>query len=56
MDLEGSYEDIRRLVFGIESAPEFLVIDRVALGTGQRPGGAAGADTRAVDVLQGRDS
>jgi len=39
MDLEGSYEEIRRLVFGIESAPEFLVIDRVALGTGRDPAG-----------------
>jgi len=40
MDLEGSYQDIRRLIHDVETAPEFLVIDRVALGTGQIPGGA----------------
>jgi Tfp pilus assembly protein PilO len=39
MMLEGSYEDIRRFVFEIERAPEFIVIDNIALGPGRDASG-----------------
>ncbi len=35
--LEGNYEDIRRFIHSIETAPEFLVIDNVALAQGNEP-------------------
>lgn len=35
--LDGSYQDIRRFVHAIETAPEFLIIDNVALAMGNDP-------------------
>ncbi len=35
--LEGNYEDIRRFLHSVETAPEFLVIDNVALAQGSEP-------------------
>ncbi len=35
--LEGNYEDIRRFIHSVETAPEFLVIDNVALAQGNEP-------------------
>ena len=34
MDLTGSYPDIRNFLHEIETAPEFVVIDRVTLSEG----------------------
>ena len=39
MTLEGSYEDIRRYIYRIESGAPFVVIDNVALGQGREPEG-----------------
>lgn len=39
MVLEGSYEDIRRFIYRIETASEFVIIDNVALGQGRSPDG-----------------
>ena len=39
MVLEGSYEDIRRFIFRLETAPDFVVIDQVALGPGRQAEG-----------------
>jgi type IV pilus assembly protein PilO len=33
--LEGQYEDIRRFIYGIETAPGFLVIDDMAISQGR---------------------
>jgi Tfp pilus assembly protein PilO len=33
--LEGSYEDIRRFIYDLETAPSFVVIDEMALGAGR---------------------
>jgi Tfp pilus assembly protein PilO len=35
MVLEGSYEDIRRFIYKLETAPDFVVIDQVGLGPGR---------------------
>ncbi len=35
MTLEGSYEDIRRFIYRIETGSPFIVIDNVALGQGR---------------------
>lgn len=37
MTLEGSYEDIRRFIYRIETGAPFIVIDNVALGQGREP-------------------
>ena len=42
MDLEGSYADIRDFIYGIESSPEFVVIDDVGLREGAQAGNALG--------------
>jgi Tfp pilus assembly protein PilO len=39
MTLEGSYEDIRRFIYKIETGTPFVVIDNVALGQGREPNG-----------------
>lgn len=39
MALEGDYGSVRRFVHSVETAPEFIVIDQVALGTGRDPQG-----------------
>jgi len=39
MVLEGSYEDIRRFIHTPETAPDFVVIDQVALGPGREAEG-----------------
>lgn len=39
MVLEGSYEDIRRFIYRLETASDFVVIDQVALGPGRDPEG-----------------
>lgn len=39
MVLQGSYEDIRRFIHGLETAAPFVVIDSVALGQGPEPAG-----------------
>ena len=39
MVLEGSYEDIRRFIHRLETAPDFVVIDQVALGPGREAEG-----------------
>ena len=33
--LDGSYQDVRRFIHAVETAPEFLIIDSVALATGK---------------------
>jgi Tfp pilus assembly protein PilO len=35
MVLEGSYEDIRRFIYRLETTPDFVVLDQVALGPGR---------------------
>ena len=37
MTLEGSYEDIRRFIYRIETGSPFIVIDNVALAQGREP-------------------
>lgn len=37
MILTGEYEDIRRFIYRLESAPEFVVIDDVSLAQGSEP-------------------
>jgi Tfp pilus assembly protein PilO len=37
MTLEGTYEDIRRFIYRIETGTPFVVIDNVALGQGREP-------------------
>lgn len=39
MALEGEYQNIRQFVYRVETAPEFLIIDQVALATGRDPQG-----------------
>ena len=39
MVLQGSYEDIRRFIYGLETGAPFVVIDNVALGQGPEPTG-----------------
>ena len=33
--LEGQYEDIRRFIYGLETAPEFVIIDDMAIDQGR---------------------
>jgi hypothetical protein len=35
MTLSGNYDDIRALIYEIETSPDFVVIDRVVLTEGQ---------------------
>lgn len=35
--LDGSYQDVRRFIHAIETAPEFLIVDNVALAMGNDP-------------------
>jgi Tfp pilus assembly protein PilO len=39
MALEGSYEDIRRFIYQIESSQPFVIVENVALGQGREPNG-----------------
>jgi Tfp pilus assembly protein PilO len=39
MTLEGTYQDIRRFIYRIETGAPFVVIDNVALGQGREPNG-----------------
>jgi len=38
MALEGDYENMRRFIYQLESGPDFIVIDSVALAQGSDPG------------------
>ena len=38
--LEGSYEDMRQFIFNLEKAPEFVVIDDVAIDQGREAAGS----------------
>jgi hypothetical protein len=40
MALEGSYDDVRRFIYQLESGTDFIVIDSVALAEGADPGGS----------------
>jgi Tfp pilus assembly protein PilO len=40
MALEGDYENMRRFIYQLESGPDFIVIDSVALSQGSDPGSA----------------
>ena len=51
--LSGNWEDIRMLIHDIETGPDFVVIDNVALG-GQRGRRAVVAHAGFVDVLPRR--
>ena len=44
MVLEGGYEDIRRFIHRLETAPDFVVIDQVALGPGSEAQGLLALD------------
>jgi Tfp pilus assembly protein PilO len=37
LSLEGGYEDVRRFIHAIETAPEFLIVDNVTLSQRQDP-------------------
>jgi hypothetical protein len=39
MALEGSYDDVRRFIYQLESGTDFIVIDGVSLTEGAEPGG-----------------
>jgi Tfp pilus assembly protein PilO len=38
MTLRGSYEDIRRFIYEVETGSDFIVIDSIALQQGEEPG------------------
>ncbi|HEY7789720.1 MAG TPA: GspMb/PilO family protein [Vicinamibacterales bacterium] len=38
MVLEGDYANVRRFVYALETTPEFLILDNVALAQGNQPG------------------
>lgn len=40
MLLDGSYQDVRRFLHAVETAPEFLVVDSVALSSGKEANSA----------------
>jgi Tfp pilus assembly protein PilO len=40
LQVSGSWEDVRTLIYQLDTAPEFVVIDNIVLSEGQRDGGA----------------
>lgn len=40
LDVQGSWEDIRTLIYQLDTAPEFVVIDNIVLNEGRTEGGA----------------
>jgi Tfp pilus assembly protein PilO len=40
LQVQGTWEDIRTLIYQLDTAPEFVVIDNIVLSSGQAEGGA----------------
>jgi Tfp pilus assembly protein PilO len=41
LQVQGSWEDIRTLIYQLDTAPEFVVIDNMTLSEGRNEGGGA---------------